>query len=197
MSELRRAAAFLFVPFALAALLRAQAVSYVIVDVRSNDPVVKACQKLQDALTEQLSTVTKNQDTQISRATALNRSIGDWGHEGPASVPPVEAAALTREHTSALRTGAVFDHQTTQAITGLQTASGQALSLDAADFADFTQFDQTGQKTQSTLETLATEIKATNQEVADTYAQMIKAGADQHSASEARADANICACPET
>ncbi len=160
---------------ALAPRLRGQAVAYVVVDVRSNDPVVNACQSLQDALTTQLNTVTKNQQDQITLAKSLNRSIGDWGNAGPASVAPVEAAALTLEHTSTLRAGVVFDNQTTAAITGLKTASGQALTMDAADFADFTRFDQTGQQAQTSLTTLAAEIKTTNQEVAATYAAMLAA----------------------
>lgn len=153
-------------------------VAYVVVDVIRNDPVVQAVGKLEDTISGKLTTQIQNQETQISRATELNRSIGDWANPGPEATPRLAAECVSLDHTEELRNGLTYDSHTAT-LGCFQTASGQAMTVAAADLADFAQMDQAGRQTRDALQALATATKASNQEVASTYEAMIQPGLSQ------------------
>lgn len=160
----------------LTSVASAQVVPMLVI-VRSNKPVVDAFKSLEREVVKKLTQGIANQRTQISRARALNRSIGDWGVGGPPSAR-LTGGTLAVDHTADLRASTILDYNT-PAKSSFRTASNQSLTLDAADFTDYARIDQTGKDSRAALERIAVEIKATNQDIAATYAEMTKADPDR------------------
>lgn len=69
--------------FLLSATCAAQLPVPTAVIVTRNEPVVGAIGRLEKSISEKLGRQLINQQTQLSRARALNRSIGDWEMQGP------------------------------------------------------------------------------------------------------------------
>jgi hypothetical protein len=148
-----------------------QLVGYAVVDVWRNPPVVDAFDKLESMLAKKYAEIIRLQLRQNQLSSSLNRSIGDWGIGGPSSAR-LQEATLTQDYTTELGSQVVFDTNT-KALRTFRTAANQEFTIEAIELDDFAQLDRTGQRAQSALQRLATEIKATNAEVAQTYADML------------------------
>ena len=126
-----------------------------------------------------------NQQKQLGEAKRLfevqnqvRATIGDWqGVVERAKSLKLSSDNLTKDYTESLRNSFVVDYGQTNLTP--KNAFGAVVTIKAEDVSTYQKLEDVTQKAASVLATSAVESKAINQEIADTYQEMTKAGITQ------------------